>query len=195
MKNRSIIIIGGGGHSKVLYDIIKKIKLKIIGFVDKNKNKKFEDCKYLGSDEFILNYSANKVYLINGIGFSKDKNKRKKIYELFKKNNFCFLKLKHPKSIIASNVNLGEGSQIMAGSVVQTGCSIGKNTIINTGALIDHDCKIGDNVHIAPGVILCGNVIIGNNTLIGAGTIITPNVKVGSNIFIKAGQTVSKNKI
>ena len=195
IKNKSIILIGGGGHSKVLFDVLKKKGLRIIGFIDKNKKKKIKNCKYLGNDESILNYSSNKIFLINGIGFSKDKSKRRKVYELFKKKNFNFLELKHPTSIISDDVYFDEGSQIMAGVIIQPGCSIGKNSIINTGALIDHDCKIGENVHIAPGAVICGNVSIGNNTLIGAGTIITPNIKIGSNIFIKAGQTISKNKI
>jgi len=192
MRKKLVIIIGFGGHAKVLIDILKKNLFKIIGFVEKKNIKSFNNYKFLGRDKKIFDYSPNKVFLINGIGYIGKDKLRKKIFERFKKKKYNFLSLKHSKSIIANNVKCLEGSQIMAGSVLQSGCVIGKNSIINTSVSIDHDCQIGDNVHISPGTTICGNVKIGNNTFIGAGSLIIPNINIPSNSFIKAGEKILK---
>ena len=98
-----------------------------------------------------------------------------------------------PDTRISKNVFIGEGSQIITSSTINTGVKIGKHCIINTNSSIDHDCIINDYVHIAPGVILCGGVLIGRSTLVGAGATILPNIKVGENVIIGAGSLVNKD--
>ena len=193
-KKQLVIIIGLGGHSKVLLEILKQKSFKIIGYTDKTKNCIIAGIPYLGNDEKVLDFSPKDIFLVNGIGYPKRENVRKKKFKYFKEKKYNFLTLKHSNSIISNNVKCSEGSQIMAGSVIQPGCIIGKNSIINTLASIDHDCIIGDNVHIAPGAILCGNVKIGNNSFIGAGSIIVPNISIKSNSFIKAGEKIFKSR-
>lgn len=88
---------------------------------------------------------------------------------------------------------VGDGSVLMAGSIVQPGAKIGKHCIVNTGATIDHDCAIADFVHIAPGCHLCGDVTVDAGTLVGAGTIVTPGVTIGPWLLIPAGSVVTKD--
>ena len=74
--------------------------------------------------------------------------------------------------------NIGEGTVIMAGAIIQPHVKIGRHVIINTGATVDHDCIIEDYAHIAPGAHLCGNVRIGEGALIGVGVGIEPCVTI-----------------
>lgn len=75
----------------------------------------------------------------------------------------------HPAASVGRDVEIGEGTVVMAGCMINSGARVGRNVIVNTGATIDHDCEIADGVHIGPGSHLCGNVAIGSATLIGAG--------------------------
>ena len=189
-----VIILGGGGHAKVLADTLLLKKIKILGFVDL-KQKKFEvagkKIKYLGGDEWLLkSRMQKKVLLINGIGSVSLPVQRHQIFEKFKKAGFRFEKVIHPSAIIAKGVRLGEGAQVMAGAVIQTGCEIGINSIINTRASVDHDCKIGAHTHIAPGVTLCGGIGIGEQSHIGVRAVVIQGVQIGPRRRVLANELV-----
>ncbi len=100
--------------------------------------------------------------------------------------------LVHRSSVLAEGVPIGEGSVLMAATVVNVGARVGDNVIINTAATIDHDCVIEDGVHIAPGCHLCGNVTVGEGAFLGVGTVVIPGVRIGRNAFIHAGQTITR---
>lgn len=191
---KKIIFIGAGLHSESLVEIIDRTKYKIIGFIDKKKNKK----KILGNDEFLSKLKPKDFYLINGIYFNYKNNVRKKIFEKFKKSNFKFLTLNSKNTIIAKNLFIDEGSQILNGVIINNNVNIGKNTIINSGSIIEHDVSIGDHCTISPGTIICGNVKIGNNVNIGPGVVVYNSLKIGDNVFIQGGMTIKgdilKNK-
>ena len=67
---------------------------------------------------------------------------------------------------------LGNGHQLLAGSVVNAGVTFGENVLLNSGAVIEHDCRIGSHSHIASGATLCGDCVIGESVHIGAGAYI-----------------------
>ena len=189
---KKVILLGAGGHSKVLLDVIKTLKLPIIGVCDPilyKKGKKFwRGLKVLGNDDFLNSQDPEFITLVNGIGL---KNKdRKAIFCKMKNLGFSFESLIHPSAWISDSVKLGQGVQIMAGVNVQADCQIGENSILNTGSQIDHDCRIGSHVHICPGTVLCGDVGIADLVFVGAGTTILPKVEVASGRFIKAGSLI-----
>lgn len=92
----------------------------------------------------------------------------------------------HQTAVIPRNLQIGEGTVIMAGAVIQPGARIGKHCIINTLASVDHDSVLEDFVHIAPGAHLCGNVHVGEGTLVGVGVGIAPNSKIPAWSIVKA---------
>lgn len=194
-----VIVLGGGGHARVLLDTLELLSVKVLGvtdafprMVDRSKLK----VEFLGTDEVFSkpDYGPEKVYLVNGIGSIGDTTKRTKLFNDFEKRGYRFASAIHPSVVLAKDVRLSEGVQIMAGVVIQTGCRIGRNVVINTRASIDHDCVIEDHVFIAPGVVLSGNVTvlegghigtlggsiqgmtIGKGSLVGAGYVVTENV-------------------
>ncbi len=194
MKSKPVIILGAGGHSKVLIDVLKLFNTTIAGITDPNislHGKSIMEVPVIGNDHLVLQYHPESILLVNGIGLTGQTSKRKQIFETFKKQNYCFLDVVHPNSVLASDVKTAEGVQIMAGAVIQTGTIIGDNTIINTRAGIDHDCIIGSHVHIAPGATICGGVTVEDSVFIGAGATVIQGVHIGANSIVAAGAVVT----
>lgn len=194
LQNKPIIIIGAGGHAKVLVSSLKKQDKNIIGLVDKKiKATKILGIPMLGDDTVLAQYYNNEVVLVNGIGMLPKNNLRKKIYIDYKSKDYMFIQVIDSNALLTEEISLGEGVQIMAGCVIQPCVSIGNNTIINTRTSVDHDCVIGNNCHIAPGVTLGGNVKVGDNVFIGAGSAVINNIEIASNSIIAAGVCVFKS--
>jgi sugar O-acyltransferase (sialic acid O-acetyltransferase NeuD family) len=193
-KNLPIIVLGGGGHARVLIDVLLLQRRDLLGYTDVVKaGKRNVDLPHLGDDSAVLENDPENLTLVNGLGSIGPSTSRKKLYEHFLERGYRFETVVHPSATIASDVRLGEGVQIMAGAVVQTGTHLGANSIVNTGALVDHDCEIGAHVHIAPGVVLSGNVRIGEGAHVGTGAILIQGVTVGTQSIIGAGTVVLKN--
>jgi UDP-perosamine 4-acetyltransferase len=194
--NRSLIIIGAGGHTKVLIDTLQTYSANILGITDSISNKcnnTLLNIPIIGGDDIVFKFSAEDVYLINGIGKIDGHRRRQEIFDYFQGHGYHFAQVIHSSAIVSSKVELAEGVQIMAGAVVQPGCIIGANTIINTGAMLDHDTLIGSHVHIAPGVTISGGVKIDEGTLIGAGATIIQGMKIGANSIVAAGAVVVRD--
>lgn len=192
IKLRPIVLIGTGGHARVVHDLIKISGGYLIAVVDPQtfKDTYFQDLKHISDDDEVLNkYSVDEIYIANGIGMVPGKNikLRKKLYMKYKKLGFYFPPLIHPSSAVSEYAKIKEGAQVMAGSVIQAATYIGENAIINTSASIDHDCYIEAHVHIAPGVTMCGNVKVKENSFVGAGSVVLPSYNIKKNSFVKGG--------
>ena len=179
-------IIGASGHGKVVADIAKLNGYTDIAFTDNNtKIKKCGEWPVIGPDDMLAKRDGD---LIPAVGNGKI---RKRIMELNSSRNF--VTLVHPSAVIAEDVEIGEGTVVMAGAVVNPGTIIGKGCIINTCSSIDHDCNISDFCHISVGAHLCGTVNIGEGTWIGAGAIVSNNINICNGCVIGAGAVVICN--
>lgn len=194
---KKIIIIGAGGHAKVLLNALGSKKSEVIGFTDsetKNHGKSIVGVKVLGNDDVLKQYCPDDVVLVNGVGYVKRGcDERKKVYERLKNSGYEFLTVVHETAVLSLGVELSEGVQVMAGVVLQPDVKVGPNVIINTGACLDHDCHIDAHTHIAPGVVLSGGVKVGSGTLIGTGSNVKQGVTIGSNTVIGVGSAVYKD--
>lgn len=195
MKSKPVIILGAGGHAKVLIESLRKNNVEIIGLTtpDMPAGHKIYGVNVLGDDKIISHYSPEKVDLVNGVGVVACSSRRWEISRYFRHSGYSFAPIIHSSVIVPSDISLASGVQLMAGSIFQPGVSIGQDTIINTGAIIDHDVKIEMNCHIAPGVAICGGTSIGKNSFIGVGTKIIESISIGENCFIAAGSTIYQN--
>ncbi len=193
---RPIIIVGAGGHAKVVIDTLLASSSEIIGATDSNPEKidtRILGLPVIGTDEVILQYNPEAIYLANGIGSVGLPAIRMKIFNYFKRLGYSFISLRHPSAVVGLDVVAAEGTQIMAGAIIQPGCRIGLNAIINTGTLIDHDCVIGSHVHLAPGATLSGGVSMEDGVHIGAGAVLIQGIQIGKNSMVGAGAVVVKN--
>jgi sugar O-acyltransferase (sialic acid O-acetyltransferase NeuD family) len=189
--NLPVIVVGGAGHAKVLVSTLLLQHRKILGFVDVNSAlPSLLGVPHLGDDESVFLYQPDEARLVNGVGSIGSAALRRALYEKFRQKQYSFETVIHPSAIIAPEVHIEEGVQIMAGVVVQPGGRLGANVIINTGARVDHDCSIDAHAHIAPGATLSGHVHIGSGAHIGTGATIIQGVNVGDSAIVGAGAVV-----
>ncbi len=118
---------------------------------------------------------------------------RKELQQMLIQNGAKVVTLVHPNAVIGSLVEIGAGTVIMAGAVVNTGAKLAEGVILNTCSSVDHDCVVGSFSHIAVGAHLCGTVCIGECTWIGAGVTVINNITVCDNSLIGAGAVVVKS--
>lgn len=196
MSNKSIIIIGTGGHAKVLLEALELLGGKILGFVTSDKGKlghHYLGYELLGNDNVLSRFSTDDVVLVNGIGSLPSNNTRWEVAKRMREKGFSFISIIHPSAIVSKNVLLLDGVQIMAGAIVQAGVTIGRDSIINTGVCLDHDCNIGNNCHLSPRVTCCGSVHIEDGVYVGASTSVIQNIIIGEYSTIAAGSVVYSN--
>ena len=190
-NEKKLLIIGAGGHGKVVADIA-------------NRTGKYSEIAFLDDDESI---TAVGRYLCEG---TVDKLKtepkqtevfvaignaiiRKRVLEKVEAEGFEVPVLVHPNAVLGEDVEMGYGTVVMAGAVINSGTQIGKGVIVNTSSSVDHDCTIGDFVHVAVGAHIAGSVCIGANSWIGAGGVISNNITITSDVMIGAGGVVVKD--
>jgi sugar O-acyltransferase (sialic acid O-acetyltransferase NeuD family) len=193
---KPIVILGGGGHARVVIDALRCAGHTIAGVIDPKPEVAQSLPKgvtWLGKD--LSQARAADVDLAIGVG-SLDvgaKNPRPRLFLEAKAGGFQILSFRHPSAIVAADVELGEGSQVMAGAILQPGLRTGVNCILNTGVRVDHDCRLGDHVHVAPGVVLSGMVEIGDGSHLGTGAIVIQTIKIGVEAMIAAGAIVTRD--
>jgi sugar O-acyltransferase (sialic acid O-acetyltransferase NeuD family) len=190
---QNVIIIGYGGHARVLADILKQQNgFNVIGYTDFRPTDT-SDFPYLGDDSVIGSYSKNDISLVNGIGSTGLPMQRKEIYKRYADMGYIFSRVIHTRSLVSPGAELYAGVQIMGGTIINTGVVVKENCIVNTAATIDHDCVIGRHSHIAPGVVLSGGVTVGEDCHIGTGSIIIQGVDIGNSVLVGAGSLVTSN--
>lgn len=190
---KDIIIIGGGGHAKVIASVLKKhSEWNPIGYTELENKGPLLGLPFLGNDYIIksLMVERNLQYGVIGIGQIKNIYLRKKIIHSIETLGIILPPIVSEHAIVNENVKINKGTVIMDGVILQPSVQIGEYSIINTGASIDHDCQVGDYVHIAPGVILSGDVVVGSNVLIGTGARVIQGIRITDDVIIAAGSAV-----
>ncbi|WP_281252432.1 acetyltransferase [Sporomusa malonica] len=188
--------MGSGGHAKVVIDIIEKqTKFNIVGLIDGFRTAGIDvfGYKILG-DELVLESSEyqNITHGIVAIGDNWVRNQVvNKVTQI--KPDFKFIKAIHPSATIAKGVIIGEGTVVMAGSIINSDTKIGKHCIINTNSSLDHDNSLGNYVNISPGAVTGGNVIIDDFSTVSLGAKVIHKIIIGAHSLIGAGAVVVKN--
>ena len=185
---KQLVIIGASGHGKVVADIARKIGYDEICFLDDNET--LMECggyAVVGRSSQYVDFDCD---VIVAIGNPIVRERIQKDVELAGKNVPALV---HPSASIAEGVEIGKGTVVVAGAVINPGARIGRGCIINTGASVDHDCEVADFVHVSVGAHVAGTVEIGERTWIGAGSTVSNNIRICADCMIGAGTVVVKD--
>lgn len=199
LAERPCVLLGAGGHAKVVADVALAMGFRIMGVCDpvlaREGVQRWQGIDVLGGDDFLSSLSPGEVLLLNGVGYMPGIFVRAELFRRHSEAGFCFPPLIHPSAWVSSSAVLEDGALVMAGAIVQTDVRLGANSILNTRSCLDHDCLVGASVHVAPGVTVCGNVRIDDLAFIGAGATVIQGVRIGANGFVKAGAIVSRDVV
>ncbi|MBC1531051.1 hypothetical protein HCJ07_11900 [Listeria booriae] len=191
----SLIIIGDGGHSKMVQNIVRESGTYQLTEVwdDKYREPVARDgVVYTSLDgqlQGLTQMDADATFFV-AIG---DNDIRKKIARTLALAGKKFAVIIHPTAFVEATVEIGEGSLVMAGSIVQANTVLGKHVIVNSGATVEHDISVGNFVHFAPGSVVTGGCTVADNVLVGAGSVVVPNISIGANAVVGAGSTLTRN--
>jgi sugar O-acyltransferase (sialic acid O-acetyltransferase NeuD family) len=193
--NPPLIVLGGGGHARVLMEALARVEARVLGFTDPHPPAGApRPCPWLGDDTILQGHPPGSVLLVNGIGGTGDNRPRKRVFEHWRARGYGFATVLHPAAVIANQgVALGQGVQILAGAVVGPGARLGDGVLVNTRAVVEHDCLLADHVHVASGAVVCGGCRIDESAHIGAGAILIQGVSVETGALVAAGAVVTEN--
>ena len=188
-----LLIIGTGGHSRVIIEAAIESGIEIIGLIDldyKNQKEAILNIEVLGALDTLNQFKNNEISVIIAVG---DNYKRRELFHKVNTLGYSMINVIHPRAIISPSAKLGKGVFVNVGAVINSKAKIGNNIIINTGAIIEHEVEIADHSHMAPKVCVGGRTKIGENTFIGLGTNVANNILVGNNVTIGAGSTIIRD--
>ena len=183
-----VLVLGAGGHAKVVSEILKDSGMQIAGFVTLDGSDQLF-CGHIvhSEDQLASLFESGIQKIFPAIG---DNQLRSNLANKVTAMGFTIVNALDPHSRISRSAKLGIGVAVMPGACVNADSTISDFAIVNTNASIDHDCSIGTATHIAPGATLSGNVKVGSFTLIGTGSSVRDNMTIGSNTVVGVGSAV-----
>ena len=188
--DKKVVIIGASGHGRVIADIVMKSGDRVLGFLDDDRElpKQIAGIPVLG---VVADFEKHEdAYFVIGIGSAKI---REKIAGFLERRVLWYTAI-HPAAILSVlDVEIGEGTVVMANAVINAGAKTGRHCIVNTGAIVEHDCVLEDFVHISPNAALAGTVTVGTRSWVGIGASVRNNLRIAKDCMIGAGSTVVKD--
>lgn len=189
----SIVLVGGGGHSIAVIDVIEAAQaFKIYGIVDseRKKNERILGYPILGGDADLPSIYQDCQYAFVSLGQLGQGEKRKTLFTKIVDIGFTVPIVISPMAYVSKHSHIDSGSIVMHGAIINANAKIGKNCIINSKALVEHHAKVEDHTHIATGAIINGDVTVETGSFIGSNTTTKQGVNIQPNRFIKAGSVV-----
>jgi len=183
---KSLLLVGAGGHARVLADLVAANGYRITAYVDPSYCSWLGDADWFAKDCSIPDGVAD-AFIIGVAGVTPKALKRRLLLQnRYRSQGLDPATLIHPSAVISASAKVGAGTVILAGGIVQPAVELGEAVIVNSGAIVEHDCIIGDGVHIAPGSTVLGAATVGAAAMVGARAVVLQGSSVPSETIIKA---------
>ena len=190
MKEK-IVLIGGGGHCKSVIDVIEQEnKYEIIGIVDKKElfGNDVLGYKIIGCDNELETIFQTCKNAFITVGQIKSNKVRVDLFNKVKQIGFNLPVVISPLAYVSKHSSIDEGTIIMHHALINANAKIGKNCIINSKSLIEHDVIVEDNCHISTASVLNGGVVVKENSFFGSNSVSKEYITIEG--FIKSGSLV-----
>lgn len=199
-----IIVIGAGGHARVVADALLAAGARLLGFTDADPalhGTQVLGLPVLGGDEVLASQQRADIRLANGIGGAGNAadagagrvSLRRRVQQRLMGEGWRFAGVRHPSAVTSCFAQVHDDAQLLAGCIVQTGAQIGEGAIVNTAAVVEHDACVGPWCHVAPRALVCGEVAIGEGSHIGAGAVVRQGLTLGVGTVVGAGAVVVRS--
>ena len=186
--HRKVIIIGAGGHGKVIADIVVRAGDDLLGFLDDDQTKdSLAGFPVLGTVAEASRWQD--AFFVVAIG---EPDIRERIVESMPWARWYTAI--HSTAIVSQlETTIGEGSMIMAGAIISPGVTVGRHCILNTGSIVEHNTVLEDYVRVSVAAKTGGDVFIGKSTWVGIGASVNNCISICPGCMLGAGAVVVKN--
>ncbi len=192
MGFESLLIVGAGGHAKVLIDTLLCLYGTTLPLTIADENMSRAGGRVLGLP--IMAPIAKALQPSGNFHVAIGDNKtRARLSNVCLAAGMNYFSVVHPRAVVASSAFIGAGSFVAAGAILSAECTLGTGTIVNHGAVVDHDCRVGAFCHLAQNATLGGGVTVGDGVLIGPGAILVSGISVGESCLIGPGAKVLRD--
>jgi UDP-perosamine 4-acetyltransferase len=192
--SKPLLIIGAGGHGRVVAEAAQLSGVEIAGFIDNQISRlpnEIDSIKVLGDDSLLPSLESSKYSFTVGVGMSRVPDPRGALFLKMLDLGFAPQSIFHPSAVISPTAEVSPGAQILAQAVVQAGAKVGRGVIINTGSVIEHDCTIAEFCHVAPCAVVLGGATLEAGSMVGANAVIRPGAYLGPVSMLGAAQVSS----
>ncbi len=193
---KTLLLIGGGGHCRAAIDVIESEGCFVIKGIVQPKADGVEPVlgyPILGEDADLPTLLADTPQALVTVGQIKAPTLRRHLFESLKGLNAVMPLIVSPKAHVSRHAQVGEGTLVMHGAIVNACARIGVNGIVNSLSLIEHDAVVGNHCHISTGARVNGGAIIEDGCFIGSGAVLREGVRVGANSVIGAGCVITRD--
>jgi UDP-perosamine 4-acetyltransferase len=192
MQQPRLVILGSGGHAKVIAEIFEESNaFEIAGFTSLSPTETLFHYPYLGDDSQLPQLLAQGItHAFPAIGSNRI---RHRMLAQLQSLGFGLPNAISRHATLSPRTTLGAAIAIMPGAIVNSSSTIEDGAILNTASSIDHDNHIGSCAHIAPGCHLAGNVTVGEGAFLAAGSAAIPGVTIGPWATVGAGGVVIRD--
>jgi UDP-perosamine 4-acetyltransferase len=189
-NNRPLVILGAGGHARVVIDCWRASGGLVAGLLDAAVQDPIDDVPILGGDrELERACFVGKHTFILGLG---DIAVRRRLIDRLDQASAALEIVRHPSAIVSLRCQIADGVLLAPGAIVNAGATIDRHAVINTGAIVEHDCVVGENAFVGPGTRMGGGVHIGPDVMLGLGVIVLPGIRIEAGAVVGAGAVVTE---
>lgn len=187
------LIIGAGGHGKVVLDILQASdQYRPVGFIDADP--KMTGMRVGGLPVFGAIHLLSRLISQHRIGAAiiaiGDNRTRFSYARTVDNARIPLINAIHKSAVVSPTAQLGRNVVIAANAVICTEAKIGDFSIVNTAATVDHECELGTAVQICPGAHLAGRVRVDADAFIGLGANVIQCLRIGNEAIVGAGAVV-----
>lgn len=95
-----------------------------------------------------------------------------------------------PSARVSANCTVGEGSILLANSVLTADVAVGRHVVTMPNVVLTHDDRIGDFATLCAGVVLGGGTSVGDRAYLGMNAAVRNGVRIGAGATIGMGSVV-----
>lgn len=191
-----LVIIGDAAGAEIMYAVIENDpRIEVSAFSVHNaflKKPQMFGKQIVSFEDLPKLFPPAEFKLINAIGYSNINKNRESLFLQAKALGYDFYTYIHPSATILSK-EIGEGTFVMAGVVIEPFTKIRANTVIWSNSVVAHHAIIDENCWVASGVIISGEARIKKNCFIGVNSTVVNKVVVEEYNILGAQTLITKN--
>jgi sugar O-acyltransferase (sialic acid O-acetyltransferase NeuD family) len=193
MTKKDLILIGAGGHARSCIDVIEQEgKFKITGLVglENELGSQVNGYEVIATEECLSTLIGKAQFALIAVGQISSPDTRVNLFQRALKAGFELASISSPSAYVSPSAQIGKGTIVMHGAIINTGVKVGSNCIINSRVLLEHETQVLDNCHISTGAILNGGVFVKEGCFIGSGSLIKEGISIGERSIVGMGSVL-----